>query len=59
MFGYFPFDRCLKMHLQKGYVHCICRSACSLALVSSFGVASGVSMTLVISGITVSVIGQF
>ena len=53
----FPFDRCLEMCLQKGYVLCICSGACNLPLVSCFGVASGVSVILVISGVAVSVLG--
>ena len=55
-FGAFPFDRHLEMHLQNVSVLCICSSACNLSLVSSFGMKSGVSMILVISGI-VSVMG--
>ena len=55
--GVFLFDRCLKMHLPKRSVFCIYRSACNLTSVSSFGMASGVSVTLVISGVTVSVLG--
>ena len=54
--GALPFDRCLEMCLQKGSVLCICISACNLSLVSSFGMASGVSVTFIISGVTVSVI---
>ena len=45
------------MHLQKGSVLCICSSACNLSTVSGFSMASGVSVTLVISGVTVSVLG--
>ena len=44
------------MHLQNGSVLCICSRACNLSLVSSFGVASGVAVILVISGVTVSVL---
>ena len=54
--GDFPFDRCLEMHLQKGSVLCICTSACNLSSVSSFGMASNVSVILVTSGVTVSVV---
>ena len=56
-FGTPPFDRHLEMHLQKGSVLCICCSTCNLSLVSSFGVASDVSVMLVISCIAVSVLG--
>ena len=56
-FGAFPFYRCLEMYLQNESVLCICSSACNLSLVSSFGMAFGVSVTLVISGVTVSVLG--
>ena len=45
------------MHLQKGSVLCICCSACHLSLVSGFGMACGVSVILVISGVAVSVLG--
>ena len=38
-------------------IFCICSRACNLSLVSSFGVASFVSVTLVISGVTVSTLG--
>ena len=51
------FDRHLEMYLLKGSVLCICCSACNLSLVSSFGMMSGVSETLVTSGVTVSVSG--
>ena len=57
-FGAFPFDRHLEMHLQNGSVFCICSRAYDLSLVSSFGMASGVSVTLVISGVTLSVLGH-
>ena len=56
-FGAFPFDRCLEVHLQNGYVLCICSRACNLSSVSNFGMVLGVSVTLVISGVTVSVLG--
>ena len=55
--GVFLFDRCLGMCLHKGSVLCICRSACSISSVSGFGMTSGVSVTLVISGVTIFVIG--
>ena len=56
--GAFPFDsRCLEMHLQKGSVLFLCSSACNLSSVSSFGAISGVSLTLVIHGVAVSVLG--
>ena len=45
------------MCLQKGSVLYICCSACNPSSVSSFGVASGVSVTLVISSVAVSVLG--
>ena len=56
-FGAFLFDRLLEMHLQKGSVLCICSSACNLSSVSDFGMAFGMSVTVVISGVTVSVLG--
>ena len=56
-FNAFPFARHLEAHLQKGSVLCICSSACNLSLVSSFVMASGVSVTLGISGATISVLG--
>ena len=45
------------MHLQNGSVLCICSRACNLSSVSSFGMASGVSVTLVTSCVTISVLG--
>ena len=54
-FGDFLFDRHLEMHLQKGPVCCISSSACNLSLVSSFGVASGMSVTLEISDVIISI----
>ena len=45
------------MHLQKGSVPCICCSSCNLSLVSGFGLASDVSVMLVISGVAVPVLG--
>ena len=56
-FGALLFDRCLEMCLQNGSVLCICSSAWNLSLVRGFGVASGVSVTLVKSGVTVSALG--
>ena len=56
-FGALSFDRCLEMHLWNGSDLCICSKACNLSPVSSFGMASSVSVTLVISGVTVSVLG--
>ena len=56
-FGAFPFDRCLETCLQNGSVLCICSRACNLFSVSGFGMASGMSVTAVISGVTVSVLG--
>ena len=56
-FGAFPFYRHLKMHLQKGSVLCICSSACNVSLISSFGMASGVPVTLGISSVSASVLG--
>ena len=53
-FGVLLFDKCLEIHLQNRSVLCICSRVCSLSLVSGFGVASGVSVTVVISGVTVS-----
>ena len=56
-FNAFLFDRHLDMCLDNGSHLCICSRVCNLFLVSSLGVASGVSVTLVIYGITVSVLG--
>ena len=53
-FGAFPFDRCLEMHLENGSVLCIYSRAYNLSSVSSFGMVSGLSVTLVISCESVS-----
>ena len=45
------------MCLENGSVLYICSSACNLSLVGGPGMASGGSVTLVISGVTVSVLG--
>ena len=45
------------MHLQNGPVLCICSIICNLSLVNSSDMAPGVSVTLVISGVAVSVLG--
>ena len=50
------FDRCLQMCLQNGSVLCICSRACNLSSVSSSGMTSGVSVTLVKSAVNVSVL---
>ena len=52
-FGAFPFERCL----ENGSILCICSRACSLSSVSGFGVAPGVSVTVVTSDVTVLVLG--
>ena len=54
MFWGFLFDRHLEVCLQNRSVLCICSGACSLSLVSGFAVAAGVSVTVVIYGVTVS-----
>ena len=51
------FHFCLEMHLQNGSVFCICSKACSLSLLRGFGMASGVSVMLVLSDVTVSALG--
>ena len=56
-FGALSFDRCLEMHLQNGLVLCICSSACDLSVVIGYGIVSGMSGTVVISGVTVSILG--
>ena len=43
--GTFPFNGHLEMHLQKGSVLCICRSAYNLFVVCGLGVVLGVSVT--------------
>ena len=47
----------LRDGFTEGSVLCISRSACRLSSVSGFGIASDVSVTLVISGVTVSAVG--
>ena len=54
--GAFPFESHLEMPLQKGSVLCTSSSTCNLSSVSSFGVASGVSVILMISSVVVSVL---
>ena len=56
-FGAFLFDRCLQMQLQNGSVLYICSRACNLSSVSDFGITSSVSLTVVKSGVIMSVLG--
>ena len=53
-FGAFPFDSHFEIHLQKGSVFCICRSASNLSADKDFGLVFTVSAT---SGATASVCG--
>ena len=52
--GAFPFDRHLEIHLQNESILCICSRACSLSSVSGFDVVAGVSLIVVMSGVTLS-----
>ena len=56
--GAFPLDKHLEIHLQKGSVFCIWRSASNLSVVKDFGVGSGVDVVSgVILGCAVEVSG--
>ena len=58
MFWAFPCNRHMEMcFLQNRSALYICSRTCSLSSVSGFSIASGVAVTVVVSGVTVSALG--